>query len=232
MAFPARSPGRRPRVRCLRQHVPAEEVSRSGRAAGCVGAKPGSARRRPLGPHCVRCGGPAVGQLPGTGYCMACWKSYGTVQAVLRTLGVLGTSTSRLATCVAPRPSDARCWPGILDTDGTVTSTGSIQLAVTNRELADGVRELVASLGYRCSMRTKRVKGRSEASSTCYMVNFTTPDRCSGWTASICCTRNGCATARSAPGGVTSSTSGRCPRGRSAVSRWTAPTGCTWPGAA
>jgi len=58
-----------------------------------------------------------------------------------------------------------------------VTSTGSIQLAVANRELAEGARELVASLGYRCSMSTKRVKGRSEASSTCYMVNFTTPDR-------------------------------------------------------
>jgi replicative DNA helicase len=65
---------------------------------------------------------------------------------------------------------------GILDTDGTVTTTGSVQLAVTNRQLAEGVRELVLSLGHRCSMTTKRVKGRSEDSSTCYMVNFTTAD--------------------------------------------------------
>jgi len=66
---------------------------------------------------------------------------------------------------------------GLLDTDGTVTSTGSIQLAVTSRQLAEGVRELVLGLGYRCSISAKRVKGRSEASSTCYMVNFTTPDQ-------------------------------------------------------
>jgi replicative DNA helicase len=65
---------------------------------------------------------------------------------------------------------------GILDTDGTVTSTGSVQLAVTSRALAEDVRELVLSLGYRCSISTKRVKGRSEESSICYMVNFTTPD--------------------------------------------------------
>jgi replicative DNA helicase len=57
-----------------------------------------------------------------------------------------------------------------------VTSTGSVQLAVTNQRLAEGVRELVLSLGYRCSMTTKRVKGRHEESSTCYMVNFTAPD--------------------------------------------------------
>jgi replicative DNA helicase len=49
-------------------------------------------------------------------------------------------------------------------------------LAVTSRRLAEDVRELVLSLGYRCSMTSKPVNGRSEASSTCYMVNFTTPD--------------------------------------------------------
>jgi replicative DNA helicase len=127
--------------------------------------------------RCIRCGGPAVGQLPGTGYCMACWKSYGTVQAVLRTLGVLGNKHIPLSYLRSSEAQRRALLAGILDTDGTVTSTGSIQLAVTNRELAEGVRELVVSLGYRCSMSTKRVKGRSEASSTCYMVNFTTPDR-------------------------------------------------------
>ncbi len=45
---------------------------------------------------------------------------------------------------------------------------------MTNRHLAEGVRELVLSLGYRCSTTTKQVKGRNEESSTCYMVNFTT----------------------------------------------------------
>jgi replicative DNA helicase len=103
--------------------------------------------------------------------------SHGTVQAVLRTLGVLGNKHIPLSYLRASEAQRRALLAGILDTDGTVTSTGSIQLAVTNRGLAEGVRELVASLGYRCSMSTKRVKGRSEASSTCYMVNFTTPDR-------------------------------------------------------
>jgi len=103
--------------------------------------------------------------------------SDGTVQAVLRTLGVLGNKCIPLSYLRGSEPQRRALLAGILDTDGTVTSTGSIQLAVTRQELAEGARELVASLGYRCSMSTKRVKGRSEASSTCYMVNFTTPDR-------------------------------------------------------
>jgi len=103
--------------------------------------------------------------------------SCGTVHAVLRTLGVLGNKHIPLSYLRASEAQRRALLAGILDTDGTVTSTGSIQLAVTNRELAEGVRELVTTLGYRCSVSTKRVQGRSEASSTCYMVNFTTPDR-------------------------------------------------------
>ena len=127
--------------------------------------------------RCKRCGGPATGQLPSSGYCIRCWKSHGTVQAVLRTLGVL--ENKHIPACYL-RSSEAQrraLLAGILDTDGTVTSTGSVQLAVTNRRLAEDVRELVLSLGYRCSMTTKRVKGSREASSPCYMVNFTTPDQ-------------------------------------------------------
>ena len=103
--------------------------------------------------------------------------SGGTVQAVLRTLGVLGNKHIPLSYLRGSEDQRRALLAGILDTDGTVTSTGSVQLAVTNHALAGGVRELVVSLGYRCSMSTKRVKGRAEASSTCYMVNFTTPDK-------------------------------------------------------
>jgi len=103
--------------------------------------------------------------------------SHGTVQAGLRTVGVLGNKHIPLAYLRGSEAQRRALLAGILDTDGTVTSTGSIQLAVTNRQLAAGVRDLVLGLGLRCSMSTKRVKGRSEASSTCYMVNFTTQDR-------------------------------------------------------
>ncbi|MFC8825460.1 replicative DNA helicase [Streptomyces sp. NPDC057137] len=65
---------------------------------------------------------------------------------------------------------------GLLDTDGTVSSTGSLRFAVTNRALAEGFRELVLSLGYRCGMTTQPVEGRSAESSTCYTISFTTAD--------------------------------------------------------
>jgi replicative DNA helicase len=120
----------------------------------------------------------AVPQGPRCPYRMAfAAKPDGTLQAVLRTLGVLGNKHIPLGYLRGSEAQRRALLAGILDTDGTVTSTGSIQLAVTSRELAESVRELVLSLGYRCSMSTKRVKGRSEASSTCYMVNFTTPDQ-------------------------------------------------------
>ncbi|MCX4747640.1 replicative DNA helicase [Kitasatospora sp. NBC_01287] len=62
---------------------------------------------------------------------------------------------------------------GLLDTGGTVTNTGSVRVAVTSGALAEGFRELVLSLGHRCAMTTKRVQGRSEESSTAYLLTFT-----------------------------------------------------------
>jgi replicative DNA helicase len=128
------------------------------------------------GPLCGTCGGPMTGQLPGSGVCLRCWKAHGTVQAELRTLGVLGNKHIPAPYLRASVSQRRALLAGILDTDGTVTSTGSVQLAVTSQPLAEDVRELVLSLGYRCSISTKRVKGRTDAPSTCYMVNFTTPD--------------------------------------------------------
>ena len=66
---------------------------------------------------------------------------------------------------------------GLLDTDGTVNPTGgSSQIALTNQRLAEDVRELVHSLGYRTGWSTKRVNGRTEASSIAYTLTFTTDD--------------------------------------------------------
>ncbi len=110
-------------------------------------------------------------------YRLASPDASGAVLEVLRGLGVLGNKHIPASYLRGSEQQRRALLAGILDTDGTVTSTGSIRLGVTNRELAEGVRELVASLGHQCSIGTKRVKGRGQASSTCYMVNFTTPDR-------------------------------------------------------
>ena len=99
-----------------------------------------------------------------------------TVDAQLRELGLLGNKYIPLVYLRASDSQRRELLAGILDTDGTVGNTGSVQLAVTNRELANGVRELVQSLGYRCSTTAKQVRGKRSDSPTCYMVNFTTTD--------------------------------------------------------
>jgi hypothetical protein len=66
---------------------------------------------------------------------------------------------------------------GLLDTDGHCDKQGRIEFSVTNARLARNTRELVLSLGYKATLRTKPCKGRSERSSTVYTVAFTTSDK-------------------------------------------------------
>jgi replicative DNA helicase len=122
-------------------------------------------------PTCTDCGGPSSGLR-----CQQCHDHHGTVQAILRTIGVLGDKHIPVSYLRASEPQRRALLAGLLDTDGTVTSTGSVQFSVTNKRLADDTRELIASLGYRCSVNTKQVRGRSEASSVAYTLNFSTPD--------------------------------------------------------
>ena len=65
---------------------------------------------------------------------------------------------------------------GLLDTDGTVTNGGAIQFSVTSKRLADDVFELIVSLGYRCHRAAKSVRGRTQESSTAFILNFSTDD--------------------------------------------------------
>ena len=176
LAFPAgqHQAAERSCVVCGRSFTPrSERVRTCGRVCG------GKARfmSEPVaGPACTRCGGPRTGQLPSSGLCRACWRRSGTVQAALRDLGVLGSKHIPASYLRASESQRRELLAGLLDTDGTVTSTGSPQIAVTSQVLAAGIRELVQSLGYRCSVTSKHVKGRTAASSTCYVVNFTTSD--------------------------------------------------------
>ncbi|HYN96375.1 MAG TPA: replicative DNA helicase [Pilimelia sp.] len=43
---------------------------------------------------------------------------------------------------------------GLMDTAGTLAPDGSLRFGATSRELVEGVRELVVSLGYRCAVET------------------------------------------------------------------------------
>ncbi|WP_211323140.1 replicative DNA helicase [Amycolatopsis palatopharyngis] len=102
---------------------------------------------------------------------------HGTVPGILRNIGVLGDKHIPARYLRGSIDQRRALLAGLLDTDGTVTASGSVQFSVTNRRLAENTRELIVSLGYRCSMTEKPVRGRTEASSTAYTLNFTTQDR-------------------------------------------------------
>ena len=104
----------------------------------------------------------------------------GTDKSALCTIGVLGDKHIPLQYLRASEGQRRALLAGLLDTDGTVTNGGAVQFTVTNSRLAADVVELVVSLGYRCQVATKAVKGRSELSSTAYLVNFSASDQVFG----------------------------------------------------
>jgi len=122
---------------------------------------------------CRDCGKPYSGGFR----CAACTRDHGSFTALLRKLDVLGNKHIPVRYLRAAEASRRELLAGLLDTGGTVVrNSGSVQLAVTKERLASDVYELVVGLGYRCTVRTKRVKGRDEASSVCYILTFSTVD--------------------------------------------------------
>ncbi|MFF2394586.1 replicative DNA helicase [Nocardia sp. NPDC058114] len=175
LTLPADEPvAARPCVVCGTEFTPfTSEVRTCGRSCG------GKARfvSEPVpAPTCSQCGGPSIGLR----LCQSCRNSVGSVQARLRTLGVLGDKHVPTAYLRSSESQRRALLAGLLDTDGTVTHGGSAQFAVTSERLFRDVQELVVSLGYRCGVSTKRVRGRSEQSSTCYTLTFATDDEVFG----------------------------------------------------
>ncbi|MCX6432246.1 MAG: replicative DNA helicase [Actinobacteria bacterium] len=127
-------------------------------------------------PICPDCGEP----MTGFGRCQACVLDHGSVQALLRSHGLLGRKHVPSAYLRGSEIQRRALLAGLLDTDGTVTANGNVQYTTTSRLLADGVYELIVSLGYRCSIATKPVRGRTVASSTVYDLNFSTHDQVFG----------------------------------------------------
>ncbi|GAA4052919.1 replicative DNA helicase [Nonomuraea soli] len=125
-----------------------------------------------LAPSCPECGGPSTGMRR----CQSCHRSHGTVQGILRGLGVLGDKHIPARYLRGSLDQRRDLLAGLLDSDGYVSPNGQIQFSVTSKRLADDVHELILSLGYKATMRTKRVNGRTPESSTAYLINFTTPD--------------------------------------------------------
>jgi replicative DNA helicase len=136
----------------------------------------GARSRALLGPRPpARC--PDCGQLSsGSLRCGACHAHHGTARAVLRSMGVLGDKHIPAQYLRASQAQRRALLAGLLDTDGYISTTGTVQFAVTSQRLAEDTLELILSLGYRATLTTKPVSGRTADSSTCFMVTFTPCD--------------------------------------------------------
>ncbi|NAZ76428.1 replicative DNA helicase [Kineococcus sp. T13] len=157
-------------VVCGREFTPrTSEVKTCGRSCGGRSRGAGAPRQEPT---CPDCGRPSSGLV----LCQQCRDHHGTLQARLRTIGVLGDKHVPAAYLRGSLAQRRALLAGLLDTDGTVAPSGTVQFSVTSRRLAEGVRELVHSLGYRTGWSEKRVDGRSAASSTAYTITFSTDD--------------------------------------------------------
>ncbi len=144
------------------------QVRTCGTVCGC--------RSRALGllrlpaPSCTECGGPAT---TGFGPCADCQARAGSLQGRLRAAGVLGRRHIPAAYLRASEIQRRALLAGLLDTGGYVQPTGTVVFAVTHQRLAENVRELVLSLGYRATISAGPVRDRTAESSTCYSVCFT-----------------------------------------------------------
>lgn len=157
-------------VVCGKSFVPfTTEVRTCGRSCG------GRARfvSAPVAaPTCSRCGGPSIGLR----MCQACRNRVGSLQARLRTIGVLGSKHIPIEYLRASEAQRRALLAGLLDTDGTVTQSGCVQFSVTDERLLCDVRELVVGLGYRCGVSTKSVRGRNPQRSVAYTLTFSTDE--------------------------------------------------------
>jgi replicative DNA helicase len=105
-----------------------------------------------------------------------CHGRYGSFVGHLRAAGVYRDKHIPLAYLRASPAQRCALLAGLMDTDGTVAPTGNLQFTSTNRRLAEGVRELVVSLGYRCTITSRAVTGRTSESSIAYTINYSTAD--------------------------------------------------------
>ncbi|MEU1395415.1 replicative DNA helicase [Micromonospora zamorensis] len=100
----------------------------------------------------------------------------GSFLGLLRQVGVAGNKHIPGVYLRASEAQRRALLAGLMDTDGTVAPSGNLQYTSTSKRLADDVRELIVSLGYRCTVNAKPERGRTRESSIAYTLNFSTPD--------------------------------------------------------
>ncbi|MGC4813986.1 replicative DNA helicase [Micromonospora sp. DT228] len=127
---------------------------------------------------CVDCGVStrALRENSATRKSADCRHRNGSFLGLLRQVGVAGNKHIPGVYLRASEAQRRALLAGLMDTDGTVAPSGNLQYTSTSKRLADNVRELIVSLGYRCTVNVKPVRGRTPESSVAYTLNFSTPD--------------------------------------------------------
>ena len=132
-------------VVCGTVFVPAtSQVKTCGRSCG---GRASAVSPRSAAPTCPDCGGPSSGLRR----CSACHADHGSMTALLRKVGVLGNKHIPATYLRGSEAQRRALLAGLLDTDGTVNRTGSVQFAVHAR--APGRRLLRAALLARLPLR-------------------------------------------------------------------------------
>jgi replicative DNA helicase len=165
LQLPVVSVAARPCVVCGVPFVPrTSQVKTCGRS--CGGRAKGTAPTP--SPTCPDCGNPSSGFHR----CQQCRNDHGTVRGLLRKIGVLGNKHIPASYLRGSEAQRRALLAGLLDTDGTVTSGGCVQLTTTSEQLSRDMYELVVGLGYRCGVSRKTVRGRTVKSSTAFTLTF------------------------------------------------------------
>lgn len=124
-------------------------------------------------------------KLPLDPYVLGAWLGDGQsavgLTEVLRRLGVLGDKHIPVSYLRASDRQRRELLAGLLDTDGTVSPAGGqVQYTSTCRRLAEDVLELVASLGYRPTLREGRAMLNGRDCGPKWTIGFTTTDEVFG----------------------------------------------------
>ena len=97
-------------------------------------------------------------------------EHYRTMSKIFREMGPKHIPEAYLHASI---PQRRALLAGLLDTDGYCSLQGRVEFAVTSRDLAHGVLELVLGLGYKATLTSRPCHGRNESTSTVYRVSFT-----------------------------------------------------------
>ena len=138
----------------------------------------GDARRAGYPPaprgSCDSCGRELAANSTGR-RCSSCWHA-ASLTGRLSVLGLLRNKHVPPLFLRASRDQRRALLAGLLDTDGTVASGGSVKFTTTTRQLAVDTHEIACSLGFRATLREGRAKLNGRDCGPKWTIAFSTDE--------------------------------------------------------